>query len=86
MSDDRLNNEQLQKLKLYFDMLDRIRGVDQSDFFTDDELRGFTSIYSLIDKLGGGDPVKAAHVHAKTIRGVKKAISLTGGDQSKAVH
>ena len=86
MNDDILNDEELAELKLYFDTLDQIKGVDQSDFWTDEQLREFTSIYQLISKLGDGDPVKAAHVHANTIRGLNKAIDVTNGDQSNAVH
>ncbi|MDW3195877.1 MAG: hypothetical protein R8G66_26115 [Cytophagales bacterium] len=86
MNDDQLNDEQLKQLKLYFQTLDEIRGIDQSGFWTDEELRELTSIYRLIGKLGDGNPVKAAHMHTRTIRGANRAIELTNGDQSTAIH
>ncbi len=87
MNHDKLNDEQLEELKIYFAKLDEIRGIeDRDDWWTDEELRNLTSIYGLIDKLGKGDPIRAAYVHAKTMIGLHREIELSGGDQSKAVH
>ncbi len=54
----RLNAEQINKIRLFFE---KINAVEKRDtYFDDDKLALLTGTYKLIEKVGGGDPIKAA--------------------------
>lgn len=53
-----LTDEQVEKLKVYIDKINEVEGNDIN--FDDDTLRVLSGTYKIIEKMGGGDPIKAA--------------------------
>ena len=84
MSNEKLNPEQIKRLRTYFTTLNDLSG--SVIHWTDEELAKFTGLYTLIDKLGEGDPIQAAIRHRKALDSVMEAIKLTSSDRSVALH
>lgn len=82
----KLNKEQISKVRLYFEMLDIVRGKEPNVTESDEDLSIMISMHNLVEKLGNGDPIAAAHAHKKIMQGMHDAVKLTNGDQSSAIH
>lgn len=82
----RLNKEQVSKVRTYFEMLDIVRGKKPNVTETDRELSYMVSMFNLVQKLGHGDPIAAAHAHKHIMEGVTNAIKLSNGNQSSEIH
>lgn len=54
----RLNAEQINKVRLFFEKINTVEKRDT--YFDDNKLALMTGTYKLIERVGGGDPIKAA--------------------------
>lgn len=84
-SDHLLTIVQVQELQNYFKILDKVQGY-QGPEFTFDELRTMTSLYKTIQKMGQGNPYKAAYKHLKIIKRRKQREKIAEPFESDTMH
>lgn len=63
---EKLNEEQVEKIKTFIDLINKAEGRDVR--FDDHTLSLLTGTYKIIEKMGGGCPVKAAEWRLGTNR------------------
>lgn len=60
---EKLNPEQIDKLKIFIDKINEVEG--KNIVFEESTLALLTGTYNIIEKMGGGDPLKAAEWRLK---------------------
>jgi len=65
----KLNKEQIQKIKIFHQTLSYVEGFKVN--FSEEELATMTGTYSIIEKLGGGDPIEAAKKRMRMVGSIK---------------
>lgn len=81
-----VTSKELEMMKEYFKHLNLFRKEKQEIPGDDFLISSSTTWLNIIDKLGDGDPIKAAQNHAMAVIGRNEDMKLSTSDKSEAIH